>query len=168
MALGFSWDSRKAAGNERKHGVSFEEAVTAFGDLLSITVPDPDHSADENRFLLLGLSDQARLLVVAHVERGDDTRSSTLDSPPVENGPSMKKATKATRAKKASRRDGDDEMRPEYDFSGGVRGKYAKRYAAGTNLILLEPDLAAEFPDSRSVSRALRAYLKSKSKRRTA
>jgi uncharacterized protein len=74
MALGFSWDSRKAASNERKHGVSFEEAVTAFGDLLSLTVPDPDHSADENRFLLLGLSDQNRLLVVAHVERGDDTR----------------------------------------------------------------------------------------------
>lgn len=74
MALGFFWDSRKAASNERKHGVSFEEAVTAFGDLLSFTVPDPDHSADENRFLLLGLSDQNRLLVVAHVERGDDTR----------------------------------------------------------------------------------------------
>jgi hypothetical protein len=80
----------------------------------------------------------------------------------------MKKATKGTRTKKGSRRNGDDEMRPEYDFSGGVRGKYAKRYAEGTNLILLEPDLAAEFPDSRSVSRALRAYLKSRSKRRTA
>ena len=80
----------------------------------------------------------------------------------------MKKATKGTRGKKVSRRNGDDEMRSEYDFSGGVRGKYAKRYAEGTNLILLEPDLAAEFPDSRSVSRALRAYLKSRSKRRTA
>ncbi len=80
----------------------------------------------------------------------------------------MKKAAKSTRTKKASRRNGDDEMRPEYDFTGGVRGKYAKRYAEGTNLILLEPDLAAEFPDSRAVSRALRAYLKSKSKRRTA
>ena len=77
----------------------------------------------------------------------------------------MKKATKGNRAKKVSRRNGDDEMRPEYDFSGGVRGKYAKRYAEGTNLILLEPDLAAEFPDSRSVTRALRAYLKSRSKR---
>ena len=80
----------------------------------------------------------------------------------------MKKATKGTRTKKASPRNGEDEMRPEYDFTGGVRGKYAKRYAEGTNLILLEPDLAAEFPDSRSVSRALRAYLKSRSKRRTA
>jgi uncharacterized DUF497 family protein len=74
MAIGFSWDSRKAPGNERKHGVSFEEAVTAFGDLLSITIPDPDHSVDENRFVLIGLSDKDRLLVVAHVERGDDTR----------------------------------------------------------------------------------------------
>jgi hypothetical protein len=80
----------------------------------------------------------------------------------------MKKATKSARAKKVSRSNGHDEMRAEYDFSGGVRGKYAKRYAEGTNLILLDPDLAAEFPDSRSVSRALRAYLKSKSKRRTA
>jgi hypothetical protein len=80
----------------------------------------------------------------------------------------MKKATKGTRAKKLSRRNGEGEMRPEYDFSDGVRGKYAKRYADGTNLILLDPDLAAEFPDSRSVIRALRAYLKSKLKRRTA
>jgi hypothetical protein len=80
----------------------------------------------------------------------------------------MKKATKGTRAKKVSRRTSGDEMRAEYDFSGGLRGKYAKRYAEGTNLILLAPDLAAEFPDSRSVSRALRAYLKNRSKRRTA
>lgn len=78
----------------------------------------------------------------------------------------MKKVAKRSRAKKVSRR--SDEMLPEYDFRGGVRGKYAKRYAEGTNLVLLEPDLAAEFPDSQSVSRALRAYLKSKPKRRTA
>jgi uncharacterized protein len=74
MALGFSWDPRKAASNDRKHGVSFEEAVTAFGDPLSLTVPDPEHSGSENRFVLLGLSASSRLLVVAHVERGDDIR----------------------------------------------------------------------------------------------
>ena len=74
MALGFSWDPRKAASNERKHGISFEEAVTAFGDVLSVTVPNPDHSANENRFILLGLSDLKRVVVVAHVERGGDTR----------------------------------------------------------------------------------------------
>jgi hypothetical protein len=51
----------------------------------------------------------------------------------------------------------NDEMRPEYDFSGGVRGKYAERYAQGTNVVLLDPDVAAVFSDSESVNRALRA-----------
>lgn len=74
MALCFSWDPRKAAGNERKHHVTFEEAVTAFGDLLSVTIPDPDHSAVESRYLLLGVSELNRLLVVAHAEQGDDIR----------------------------------------------------------------------------------------------
>ena len=74
MALSFSWDPRKAASNERKHGISFEEAVTAFGDPLSVTVPDPQHSETENRFVVLGLSAGNRALVVVHVERGDDIR----------------------------------------------------------------------------------------------
>jgi uncharacterized DUF497 family protein len=54
--------------------VSFGEATTAFGDPLSLTVPDPDHAAGEERFLLLGQSDRQRLLVVAHAERGDELR----------------------------------------------------------------------------------------------
>ena len=72
MPLRFSWDSRKAASNLRKHGVSFEEAVTAFGDPLSLTIPDPLHSESEDRFVLLGLSANSRLLVVVHAERDDD------------------------------------------------------------------------------------------------
>ena len=169
MALRFSWDPRKAASNLRRHGVSFEEAVTAFGDPLSLTIPDPLHSESEDRFVLLGLSANSRLLVVVHAERGDDDiRIIALGSPTVENGLSMKKASKSSRTKKASRRINDDEILPEYDFSNAVRNKYAERYAEGTNLVLLEPDLAEQFPDSKSVSRALRAYLKSKSKRRTA
>ena len=72
MALRFSWDPRKAASNVRDHGVSFEEAVTAFGDPLSITIPDPVHSESEDRFVLVGLSATSRLLVVVHAERGDD------------------------------------------------------------------------------------------------
>ena len=80
----------------------------------------------------------------------------------------MKKASKSSRTRKVSRRVDNDEILPEYDFTKGVRNKYAGRYAEGTNLVLLEPDLAEKFPDSKSVSRALRAYLKSKSKRRTA
>lgn len=54
-----------------KHGVSFDEASTAFADPLSITVPDPDHSARESRFLLVGRSAQHRILVVVHAERGE-------------------------------------------------------------------------------------------------
>jgi hypothetical protein len=59
-------------------------------------------------------------------------------------------------------------MRPEYDFSQGVRGKYAKRFVEGTNLVLLEPDVAAEFRSAAAVNKALRGVLKSRSKRRTA
>jgi uncharacterized DUF497 family protein len=74
MALWFRWDPRKAAANVRKHGVTFEEAATVFGDPLSITIADPDHSGDEQRYLVLGLSSRRRLLVVAHSERGDAVR----------------------------------------------------------------------------------------------
>jgi len=69
--LQFIWDRAKAAANLRKHGVDFE-AATAFGDPLSITIPDPDHSAAEERWLLVGQSSAGRLLVVAHTERGDE------------------------------------------------------------------------------------------------
>ena len=72
MALRFTWDPRKAAANLRKHRVGFPEAATAFGDPLSITVPDPDHSGVEERFLLLGRSERGRLLVVSHIERPAD------------------------------------------------------------------------------------------------
>jgi uncharacterized DUF497 family protein len=74
MALQFTWDPRKAATNLRKHGVSFPEAASAFADPLSITIPDPDHSLDEDRFLLIGRSVRQHLVVVAHVERGDIIR----------------------------------------------------------------------------------------------
>ena len=74
MALRFTWDALKAARNARKHGVTFEEALTVFADPLSITIRDPDHSFDEERFILLGLSQRGRLLVVVHTERGEGIR----------------------------------------------------------------------------------------------
>jgi uncharacterized DUF497 family protein len=74
MALRFSWDSRKARANERKHGIGFPEATTAFGDPLSITIPDPDHSTGESRYVLVGMTFRARLVVVAHSERGNEIR----------------------------------------------------------------------------------------------
>ncbi|MFL6195617.1 MAG: BrnT family toxin [Thermoanaerobaculia bacterium] len=66
----FRWDPLKALFNLGKHGVSFDEAVTAFMDPLSRTIPDPDHSYDEERFVLLGFSNRHRLLAVAHTETG--------------------------------------------------------------------------------------------------
>lgn len=70
----FEWDANKAASNERKHGVSFNEASTVFGDPLSITIADPDHSAEEARFVMIGASARQRLLVVVHTARGDRIR----------------------------------------------------------------------------------------------
>jgi uncharacterized DUF497 family protein len=72
--MGFEWDARKARANLRKHGVSFEEAASVFLDPLSATGDDPDHSADERRFVTFGVSSSGRLLVVAHAARGDAIR----------------------------------------------------------------------------------------------
>ncbi len=70
----FEWDPQKAGANAQKHGVTFEEAATVFGDPLAITFEDPDHTKDENRYITFGLSIQKRLLVVSHSDRRDRTR----------------------------------------------------------------------------------------------
>lgn len=70
----FEWDQAKAVENWRKHGVSFDEATEAFGDPLALNMPDPNHKAREERFLVLGLSQSGRLLVVSYAERGVRTR----------------------------------------------------------------------------------------------
>ncbi len=68
------WDPKKAAKNLRKHRVSFAEAATVIGDPLSITVPDPDHSIDEDRDITVGRSIRGRLLIVSHTERRNRIR----------------------------------------------------------------------------------------------
>lgn len=70
----FEWDEDKAAGNLKKHKVSFPEAATVFGDPLSVTFPDPDHSTDEDRFVTIGSSDRAHVLVVSHTDRDERIR----------------------------------------------------------------------------------------------
>ncbi|OYY73558.1 MAG: hypothetical protein B7Y40_08915 [Gammaproteobacteria bacterium 28-57-27] len=72
-SLKFEWDGNKNALNQKKHGVSFEEAKSVFADELARLIPDPDHSASEERFILLGVSANLRLLVVCHCERDADT-----------------------------------------------------------------------------------------------
>ena len=68
----FQWDPRKSRNNVAKHGISFEEAKTAFFDDDALLLSDPDHSEDEDRFILLGLSTLLRELVVSHFYRQDD------------------------------------------------------------------------------------------------
>ena len=72
--MNFEWDPRKAEINLRKHGVSSTEAGTVFGDDLTITVPDPDHSKDEDRYITIGWSSRRRLLMIAHTDRGERIR----------------------------------------------------------------------------------------------
>ncbi len=70
----FEWDAEKAQRNLTKHGVSFDEAATLFGDPLAVTIHDPDHSHREQRFLTTGLSNQRRLIIVAHTDREERVR----------------------------------------------------------------------------------------------
>ena len=70
----FEWDPKKAKTNLKKHGVSFEEASTAFKDPLSLTIDDPLHSSDEQRLILIGMSYNNRMLVIVHTERRDNIR----------------------------------------------------------------------------------------------
>jgi uncharacterized DUF497 family protein len=70
----FEWNSEKAESNYRKHGISFEAAATVFGDALSFTFPDPDHSIGESRYVIIGMSQYGELLVVAHTDRDKTIR----------------------------------------------------------------------------------------------
>lgn len=74
MGFTFEWDEHKAQENFRKHRVSFDEAKTVFLDPFSITILDPDHSSDEERFIDIGTSVNGRILIVVYTERGDCIR----------------------------------------------------------------------------------------------
>ena len=152
MPLGilFVWDRRKAAANLRKHDVSFEEAAQIFGDPLLLTVSDREHSEREERFFSIGQSWAHRLIAVSHQESGNKFVLSAREKRRGGKRGDMRKA-KSTDA---------PEMPAEIDFSGGERGRYAKRFAEGTNLVMLEPDVAEAFPDSESVNAALRVVLR--------
>ena len=71
--LEFSWDTEKDKANQKKHGVSFQEAQTVFHDENARLIDDPDHSEEEQRFILLGLSSKLRILIVCHCYRAEDT-----------------------------------------------------------------------------------------------
>lgn len=70
----FEWDESKAEANLRKHGVPFDEAGSVFGDPLAITYFDPAHSDEEDRFLTIGMSQEGRIVILSHTDRGDRIR----------------------------------------------------------------------------------------------
>ncbi len=74
MAIKFEWDPKKANSNIKNHGVSFEEAATVITDTLSATIPDPLHSIEEDRYIIVGRSFKRRTLVVVHTDREDNIR----------------------------------------------------------------------------------------------
>lgn len=70
--MGFEWDENKNRINQQKHGISFKEAATVFYDSAAILFDDPEHSEEEDRFLILGISQNEKLCIVSHCYRGDD------------------------------------------------------------------------------------------------
>ena len=144
--MNFEWDPGKATQNRRKHRVSFHEAATVFGDPLAVTFHDPDHSISEERFITIGMSRAGRVLIWPIPTAA---RTSELSAPA-----RRRCASENIMKKRTERRKLTDDLRREYHLSklkGGVRGKYATRYQAGTNLVLLSPDVAKYFPHEQSV-----------------
>jgi uncharacterized DUF497 family protein len=140
--MDFEWDPRKDAANYREHGVDFREATTIFGDPFALTFPDVEHSEFEQRFLTIGAAIRSRVLVVVAQEQRLHAREELM--------------------KKKSKHRNNGDVRPEYDFAsmkGGIRGKYYEQYRRGTNVVLLEPDVAKAFPTEDAVNQALRGIL---------
>jgi len=147
----FEWDDEKAAQNYKKHGIPFEIAEEVFDDPLQITIRDRFHSDDEDRYVIIGETWFGDILVVTFAERGDRIR--------------IINARRATRREKRRymKEDSDmindtDDMQPEYDFRGGVRGKY---YQPGKTIIrmTIDEDVAHYFWSSELINNALRQLI---------
>ncbi len=115
-----------------------------------LTFPDPYHSGGEEREITIGYTAGHQVVFVSHCHAETAYESSAQERRPGESAGNMKQAS----VKRL-----DDDLRPEYDLAklkGGVRGKYYRRVVAGTNLMLIEPELAEVFGDAEAVNRALR------------
>jgi hypothetical protein len=150
----YEWDPAKAASNLRCYGVSFAEATSVFRDQAALTFGDPDHSDKEE-----GEESQPGIEFFSYPTAPVVTGfgSSAHGRPPAGRGASMPKGLVETTK---------DGLRCEYDLSQllrRVRGKYYRQAKTGTNLVLIEPDVAKAFPDQESVNRALRRLVRTAS-----
>lgn len=150
----FEWDALKAEENLEKHGLSFDAAEVAFKDPLAITINDPEHSDHESRFVTIGTTLFDEAIVVVHVDRSHRIRII-----------SARYATRAERRtymndKNDTIHDDVDTMRPEYDFSGGVRGKYWK--GPGRRLVThmrIDQDVLQHYRTADEINAALRQLI---------
>lgn len=153
----FEWDEAKARANLRKHGVSFSEAATCFLDAVAFTAPDKDHP---DRFILIGLSRQLRVLFVVSAEAGERIES----SPPERHRPPSGKCTKMARKSETDL--------SRYDLARGTRGKYAEKARRSFETIVVDKKVAATLGGPEGVTALLEALAKSlgqaKKKRRAA
>ncbi len=149
--MGFEWNRDKAKANLSKHDVSFDEAKTVFDDPLFVDFYDPDHSDDEERYIIVGQSQKNRLLIVSYTERKDKIRLISAREAPRMEKMLMKKIKDEM----------EDELRPEYDLrSLRVRRIGDKRTAFSGQIIQLAPDVVELFPNSESVNEALRFLIR--------
>jgi uncharacterized DUF497 family protein len=132
--LRFEWDTGKAAANLRKHGVSFPEAKTVFLDDDALLLSDDDHSSDEDRFIILGISARLRILVVCHCHRQIDEVIRIISAQKSE--PNGKNSILGT----------NNTMKKNYDFSKAVKNPYAKRLKRQLTL-QVDADTLAYFQD---------------------
>jgi uncharacterized protein len=153
VATEIDWDPAKADANRRKHGVRFEEAETALRDPMLVTIPDPDHSEQEDRFVAIGESRwEPRVLVIIFTIRNDRARLiSARPATPAERRRFM------SENRLREKPDESVEMRAEYDFSNGVRGRHY--FPMTATRVSIEDDVARYFHDDASVNTALRMLI---------
>ena len=144
------WNDGKNESNWQKHGVSFEEADTVFDDSLIIVIDDPEHSHEEDRYVAIGATCEHRLVVVSYTIRNDEP---WLISARMAEARERKKYMGAD-----SINDGGD-IRPFYDFSGGVRGKHFRGRSRTMVSYGIDAEIAAYFPTSEDVNKALRTLI---------
>jgi uncharacterized DUF497 family protein len=144
------WNDGKNEINFQKHGISFEEADSVFDDPLIIVIDDPEHSYEENRHVAIGATCERRLVVVSYTIRNDEP---WLISARTAEARERKKYMAAD-----SINDGGD-IRPYYDFSGGVRGKHFRGRDRTMVSYGIDAEIAAYFPTSEDVNKALRMLI---------
>jgi uncharacterized DUF497 family protein len=151
----FEWDDRKALWNEAKHGIAFPKAEQVFDDPLHATMPDALHAEVEDRYVSIGETIWGEVLVVAHAERSGRIRIiSARHATPREKRRYMKKEFDTIHDAIHD----EDDLQPEYDFTGAVRGKY---YRPSKTIIRLtiDEDVARYFDSSELINDALRKLI---------